>query len=66
MTNWATASKADTKCFGRYFQGMLEQGVYLAPSQFERGFVSTAHGDDEIAKTVAVVSVILRGCSEVG
>ncbi len=53
VTNWASASKADTKPFGKYFQGMLENGVYLAPSQFEAGFVSTAHGQEEIAKTVA-------------
>ncbi len=58
VTNWASASKADTKRFGRYFQGMLEEGVYLAPSQFEAGFVSTAHGEEEIAKTVAAAEKV--------
>lgn len=53
VTDWDSASKADTARFGRYFQGMLEQGVYVAPSQFEGGFISTAHGEEEIAKTVA-------------
>ena len=53
ITDWASASKADTERFGRYFQGMLEQGIYVAPSQFEVGFLATAHGEEEIAKTVA-------------
>jgi glutamate-1-semialdehyde 2,1-aminomutase len=38
---------------------MLERGVYLAPSQFEAGFLSTAHGDDEIDATVAAASDVL-------
>ncbi|MCA9932488.1 MAG: glutamate-1-semialdehyde 2,1-aminomutase [Anaerolineales bacterium] len=53
VTNWATASKADTVRFGRYFRAMLEQGVYLAPSQFEAGFLSTAHGTAVIEATIA-------------
>ncbi len=53
VTNWATASKADTKRFARYFQAMLANGVYVAPSQFEAGFLSVAHGPAEIAATVA-------------
>lgn len=52
VVDWPSASKSDTKRFGKYFQGMLEQGVYLAPSQFEAGFISTAHGNAEIDKTV--------------
>jgi glutamate-1-semialdehyde 2,1-aminomutase len=47
-----SARKADTKKFARYFHVMLENGVYLPPSQFEAGFVSTAHGDEEIAFTL--------------
>jgi glutamate-1-semialdehyde 2,1-aminomutase len=47
-----SARKADTKKFARYFHAMLENGVYLPPSQFEAGFVSTAHGDEEIAFTL--------------
>lgn len=61
VTDWASASKADTERFGRYFQGMLEQGVYVAPSQFEVGFVATAHGDEEIAKTVAAAEKVFAG-----
>lgn len=55
VTDWPSAAKSDTKRFGQYFQGMLEQGVYVAPSQFEAGFVSTAHGATEIDKTIQAV-----------
>jgi glutamate-1-semialdehyde 2,1-aminomutase len=43
---------ADIDCFKRFFHGMLDAGVYLAPSAFEAGFVSAAHGDDEIEQTL--------------
>jgi glutamate-1-semialdehyde 2,1-aminomutase len=46
------ASACDTERFGAYFRHLLERGVYLPPSQFEAMFVSTAHGDDEIDRTV--------------
>ncbi|MEW5719619.1 MAG: glutamate-1-semialdehyde 2,1-aminomutase [Chloroflexota bacterium] len=52
VTNWASAKSCDTKKFGAFFRAMLERGVYLAPSQFEAGFLSTAHGDTEIAATI--------------
>ena len=44
---------ADVERFKRFFHGMLDEGVYLAPSAFEAGFVSAAHGDDEINATIA-------------
>ncbi|MDI9548326.1 MAG: glutamate-1-semialdehyde 2,1-aminomutase [Chloroflexota bacterium] len=53
VIDWDSAKIADTNRFARYFRAMLEQGVYLAPSQFEAGFLSTAHGEAEIAVTVA-------------
>ena len=53
VVDWPTAKKSDTQRFGRYFQSMLSQGIYLAPSQFEAGFISTAHGPAEIEATVA-------------
>jgi len=53
VVNWETAARSNTERFGRYFQAMLENGVYLAPSQYEAGFISTAHGPAEIAATVA-------------
>ncbi|MFN8492934.1 MAG: glutamate-1-semialdehyde 2,1-aminomutase [Caldilineaceae bacterium] len=52
VINWSTAKRSDTKAFGRFFQAMLENGVYIAPSQFEAGFLSTAHGEGEIKKTI--------------
>jgi glutamate-1-semialdehyde 2,1-aminomutase len=52
ITNWETAKKLDTQKFATFFRAMLEQGIYLAPSQFEAGFLSTAHGDAEIELTV--------------
>jgi len=56
VTDWPSAKTSDTDVFGKYFQGMLERGVYLAPSQFEAGFMSTAHGDAEIDATIDAAS----------
>ena len=53
VTDWESAKRCDTARFGRFFRGMLERGVYLAPSQFEAAFVSAAHTDEDIAKTIA-------------
>jgi glutamate-1-semialdehyde 2,1-aminomutase len=53
VINWATAKQSDTARFAAFFQAMLEQGVYLAPSQFEAAFLSTAHGAAEIEATIA-------------
>ncbi|MEJ2265176.1 MAG: glutamate-1-semialdehyde 2,1-aminomutase [Anaerolineales bacterium] len=50
--DWSTVKKSDTQRFGRFFQAMLEQGVYLAPSQFEAGFISTEHRGEVIEATV--------------
>lgn len=52
VINWSTAKRSDTQMFGRFFQAMLENGVYIAPSQFEAGFLSTAHGNPEIEATI--------------
>ena len=53
VTDWDSAKRADTGRFRKFFHGMLERGVYLAPSQFEAGFVSAAHSEEDIARTVA-------------
>jgi len=53
VRDWPSAKTSDTERFGKFFQGMLQRGVYLAPSQFEAGFMSTAHGEMEIEKTIA-------------
>lgn len=52
VTNWSTAKQADTQKYAAFFRAMLENGVYLAPSQFEAGFLSTAHGAGEIEATI--------------
>jgi glutamate-1-semialdehyde 2,1-aminomutase len=52
VVDWNTAKQSDTKRYGKFFHGMLEQGVYLAPSQFEASFLSTAHSVQDIEKTI--------------
>jgi glutamate-1-semialdehyde 2,1-aminomutase len=51
VTDWESAKRADTGRFGRFFHWMLDQGIYLAPSQFEAGFISAAHSEQDIART---------------
>ncbi len=53
VKDYAGASASDTKRFGRYFHAMLHRGIYLAPSQFEAGFVSAAHTSEDIERTIA-------------
>jgi glutamate-1-semialdehyde 2,1-aminomutase len=53
VVDWATANRSDRGAFARFFHAMLEEGVYLAPSQFEAAFVSTAHSDEIIEKSIA-------------
>jgi glutamate-1-semialdehyde 2,1-aminomutase len=50
-TSYAEVMATDKEAFNRFFHAMLDEGVYLAPSAFEAGFVSAAHGDDEIEQT---------------
>lgn len=60
VTDWDTAKTSDTARFANFFQGILERGVYLAPSQFEAGFMSTAHDDTAIAATLAAAVEAMR------
>ena len=53
VTDYESAKTSDTAEFGRFFHWMLGHGIYLAPSQFEAGFVSAAHSDEDISKTLA-------------
>ncbi len=53
VTDWTSAAKADTRAFGRFFLAMLENGIYLPPSQFEAAFMSAAHTDRDVQQTVA-------------
>jgi glutamate-1-semialdehyde 2,1-aminomutase len=52
VTDYAQAARSDTAAFGRFHRAMLEQGVWLPPSQFEAAFLSTAHGAQEVATTI--------------
>jgi glutamate-1-semialdehyde 2,1-aminomutase len=58
--DWGSVKTADTVRFGKFFQKMLENGVYLAPSQFEAGFVSTAHTGEIIDATIAAAEKAFR------
>jgi glutamate-1-semialdehyde 2,1-aminomutase len=53
ITDWESAKKCDTARFGKFFHFLLERGIYIAPSQFEAGFVSAAHSQEDIRDTVA-------------
>ncbi|HEY9170820.1 MAG TPA: glutamate-1-semialdehyde 2,1-aminomutase [Verrucomicrobiae bacterium] len=58
--NLTDAMKSDRERFKQFFHGMLDAGVYLAPSQFEAGFLSTAHGEADITQTVAAAAQVMR------
>lgn len=58
--NLADAMKSDRERFKKFFHGMLEAGVYVAPSQFEAGFISTAHTEADIAATVTAAANVLQ------
>lgn len=51
--NWDTAEKSDTQAFGKFHREMLEQGIYLPPSQYEAMFVSASHSEKDIRETIA-------------
>jgi glutamate-1-semialdehyde 2,1-aminomutase len=53
VTDYDSAKRSDTTRFGRFFRAMLERGVYLAPSQFEAAFLSAAHTEEDIERTIA-------------
>ena len=58
VTDFASASKSDTQAFARFHRAMMDAGVWLPPSQYEAAFVSAAHGEAEIAATVAAAKKI--------
>ncbi len=57
--NFEDAKHSDVTKFGRFHRGMLEQGIYLAPSQFEAGFTSLAHTEADIDRTLAAARVVM-------
>ena len=60
VTSYAQATAADSALFNRFFHGMLKRGVYLAPSAFEAGFISSAHSDQDIADTLQAARAAMR------
>jgi glutamate-1-semialdehyde 2,1-aminomutase len=60
VTRFAEVAACDVERFKRFFHGMLERGVYFAPSAFEAGFVSAAHGEQELAATLTAAREVFR------
>jgi glutamate-1-semialdehyde 2,1-aminomutase len=60
VTDWSTANRSDRAAYARFFHAMLGEGVYLAPSQFEAAFVSTAHDEQIIERTIAAAKRALE------
>ncbi len=60
VVDYATATASDTKRYARFFHAMLSRGVYLAPSQFEAAFVSTAHDDALVDRTIAAAAEAMK------
>ncbi|MBI3799771.1 MAG: glutamate-1-semialdehyde 2,1-aminomutase [Deltaproteobacteria bacterium] len=58
VQDYATATRSDTQLFARYFQGMIDRGIYLPPSQFETAFISLVHGEAEIEETLAAAKQV--------
>jgi len=64
VVDYDTAMASDTSLYGEFFRGMLAEGVYLAPSQFEAAFVGSAHGDQEIEQTLIAADKVFAGLNE--
>jgi glutamate-1-semialdehyde 2,1-aminomutase len=60
VRDWSSVKTSDTQRFGRYFGAMLQAGVYLAPSQFEAGFISSAHDSQIVQDTLEAVEKAMR------
>jgi glutamate-1-semialdehyde 2,1-aminomutase len=66
VTNWTTANRSSRDLYGKFFHAMLDEGVYLAPSQFEAAFVSTAHTDQIMDETIAAARKAMTRLGERG
>ena len=62
VSNFAEATASDTATYAKFFHAMLENGIYLAPSQYEAMFVSLAHTDEVIEQTIEAAETALRRC----
>jgi glutamate-1-semialdehyde 2,1-aminomutase len=63
VIDYASAKQSDTEAFRRFFWALLEEGVYIAPSQFEAGFLSLAHTDEDIEKTLTALRHAFQAAS---
>jgi glutamate-1-semialdehyde 2,1-aminomutase len=61
VRTFAEAKRTDRESYGRFFRAMLEAGINLAPSQFEAGFVSIAHGREDLDRTIEAARGAFRG-----
>lgn len=64
IENYADAAACDQKAFRVYFHSMLEQGIYLPPSQFETNFISLAHSEEDLAQTIAAAKIAFAKAAE--
>jgi len=62
VVDYASAKSADTEKFARFFMGILKRGINLAPSQFEAGFISLAHSETDIEKTIGAAYEAMKEC----
>jgi len=58
--NYETATQSNTELYARFFKGMLDRGIYLAPSAFEAAFVSFAHSDSDFEKTIQACAETIK------
>jgi len=61
VVDYASAKRSDTSRYARFFRSMLANGIYLAPSQFEAGFLSLAHSEQDIDRTVRAAEAAFAG-----
>ena len=60
VTDWGSATKSNVAAYGKFFRGMLDAGIYLPASQFEAAFVSVAHSDEDVSKTIDAAKAAFR------
>lgn len=64
VVDWHSAKSSNTERYGQFFRGMLQEGIYLAPSQYECAFVGIAHTDEQIQRTIEAARKTFRGINE--
>jgi glutamate-1-semialdehyde 2,1-aminomutase len=61
VTDWDSASKSDTEAFGKFLRAMLDQGVYLPPSQYEAAFMGASHTEEDVQRTIGAAKLAFAG-----